>query len=75
MTQTLLPLVKRTKQEIIEEYEKLQEKLEDLELAAKTVHNPASVELIEKAKNKTPQTIDKTFTDFQTALQAHMSDI
>lgn len=75
MTQTLLPLVKRTKQEIIEEYEKLQEKLEDLELTAKTVHSPASVELIEKAKTKTPQTIDKIFADFQTALHAHVADV
>ncbi len=75
MTQTFLPLVKRTKQEIIEEYEKLQEKLEDLELTAKTVHSPASVELIEKAKTKTPQTIDKIFTDFQTALNGHMTDV
>ncbi|HBR80883.1 MAG: hypothetical protein UX09_C0038G0007 [Candidatus Uhrbacteria bacterium GW2011_GWE2_45_35] len=75
MTQTLLPLIKRTKQEIIEEYEKLQEKLEDLELTAKTVHSPASVELIEKAKTKSPQTIDKIFTDFQTALQIHLSEV
>jgi hypothetical protein len=75
MTQTFLPLVKRTKQEIIEEYEKLQEKLEDLELTAKTVHSPASVELIEKAKTKSPQTIDKIFADFQTALNGHMTDV
>jgi|GEM_PF-3657498 len=75
MTQTLIPLVKRTKQEIVEEYEKLQEKLEDLELTAKTVHDPASVELIEKAKAKTPQTIDKIFADFQTALHVHIAEV
>lgn len=75
MTQTFIPLAKRTKQEIVEEYEKLQEKLEDLELTAKTVHSQASTELIEKTKNKTPQSIDKIFSDFQAALQTHMAEI
>lgn len=75
MTQTFIPLIKRTKQEIVEEYEKLKEKLEDLDLSAKTIHGMASVELIEKAKNKTPQTIDKIFSDFQTALHAHTAEV
>lgn len=75
MTQTFIPLIKRTKQEIVEEYEKLKEKLEDLETSAKTIHSSASVELLERAKNKTPQTIDKIFADFQNALQSHAAEV
>ena len=75
MTQASIPLVKRTKQDIIEEYEKMQDQLEDLRSTAKVVHSPAAVEAIEKAKAKTPQTIDQAFTDFQGTLRTHMTEL
>lgn len=75
MTQTNISLTKRTKQEILDEYEKLQGQLDDLRTASKTVHSQPAIELIETSKQRTPQTIEKIFVDFQTALQTHLADM
>lgn len=74
MTQTNSVLSRKTKQEILDEYEKLEEQLEDLRSTAQIVHSQPALELVEKTKSKTPQTIDKLFTDFQASLQAHMME-
>lgn len=75
MTHSLSMLSKRTKQEILEEFEKLQNQLEDSHATGQTVHSQPALELMEKAKTKTPQTIDKMFADFQASLHAHLSDV
>ncbi len=75
MTQTSIPLAKRTKQELVEEYEKMQDQLEELRSTAKTVHSQPVRELVEKAKNNTPHTIDKIFADFQASLHTHLMDV
>ena len=75
MTQSISMLSKKTKQEILDEYEKLQEHIEDLRSTAQTVHSQPAMELIEKTKAKTPQTIDKAFGEFQASLQAHLVEL
>lgn len=75
MTQSITALSKRTKQEILDEYDKLLEELEDLRSTAQTVHSQPALDLIEKTKSKTPQTIDKLFGDFQSSLQAHLMEM
>lgn len=75
MVQPISTLSKRTKQEILDEYEKLQEQLEDLRSTAQTVHSQSAIDLVEKTKIKTPQTIDKSFGDFQASLQAHVMEM
>lgn len=74
MTQTSTVLSRKTKQEILDEYEKLEEQLEDLRSTAQIVHSQPALELVEKTKSKTPQTIDKLFADFQASLQAHVME-
>lgn len=75
MTQANIPLTKRTKQEILDEYEKLRGQIDDLRTASKTVHSQPAMELIETSKACTPQTIEKTFVDFQAALQTHLAEM
>lgn len=75
MTQASNPITKRTKQELVEEYEKMQEQLEELRSSAKVVHSQPSMELVEKTKAKTPQVIDKIFADFQSSLHTHLMDV
>ncbi|TAL51346.1 hypothetical protein EPN81_00100 [Patescibacteria group bacterium] len=75
MTQSISVLSKRTKQDILDEYEKLQEQLEDLRTVSQTVHSQPAMELIEKVKTKTPQTIDTSFSEFQASLQTHLLDM
>ncbi|KKW32705.1 MAG: hypothetical protein UY76_C0019G0015 [Candidatus Uhrbacteria bacterium GW2011_GWA2_52_8d] len=75
MNQSISVLSKRTKQDILDEYEKLQEQLEDLRTVSQTVHSQPALELIEKAKTKTPQTIDQSFGEFQASLQTHLMEM
>jgi hypothetical protein len=75
MTQTSMPISKRTKQEILEEYKQMKDQLEELRSVANTVHSQPTSELIEKTVAKTPQVIDKMFSDFQTSLHTHLTDI
>lgn len=75
MAQSISVLSKRTKQEILDEFEKVQEQLEDLRSTAHAVHSQPAVDLIEKTKTKTPQAMDKTLGDFQASLQAHIMEM
>lgn len=75
MTQTTLQLTKRTKQEIIDEYEKLQSQIEELQNASKIVYSQPAIEVVEKAKEKTPQTIEKAFADFQSSLHSSIAGL
>lgn len=75
MTNAPLPLAKRTKQEIVEEFEKLQDQLEGLKSTTKTVHSQPALDLVERAKTRTPETIDKAFADFQSLLHLHLTDL
>ncbi len=75
MNQSISVLSKRTKQDILNEYERLQEQLEDLRSVSQTVHSQPAMELIEKVKAKTPQTIDQSFGEFQTSLQTHLREM
>ncbi|MBI2473056.1 hypothetical protein HYV70_00685 [Candidatus Uhrbacteria bacterium] len=75
MNQSIAVLSRRTKQDILDEYEKLQEQLENLRTVSQTVHGQPAVELIAKAKTKTPQRIDQSFGEFQTSLQTHLMEM
>lgn len=75
MTQISIPLAKRTKQEILEEYEKLQEQMEELRTISQVVHSPAAAEIVEKTKSKTPQTLEKIFSDLQTSLHSQLAEL
>ncbi len=75
MNQSISALSKRTKQDILNEYERLQGQLEDLRAVSQTVLSQPAMELIEKAKAKTPQTIDKSFGEFQSSLQTHLMEM
>lgn len=75
MTQAPVPIAKRTKQELLEEYEKMQDQLEELRSTAKMVHSQPALDLVEKTKAKTPQAIDKVFADFQASLHTHLMDV
>mgnify|MGYP001559925913 CR=1 FL=1 len=75
MTQSISVLSKRTKQDILNEYEKLQDQLEDIRSTAQTVHSQPAMELLEKTKAKTPQSVEKLFSDFQASLHGHLMEM
>jgi hypothetical protein len=74
MTQ-MIPLSKRTKQEILDEYAKIQDQLDELHDTAKVTHSQPALDLVEKAKSRTPQSIDALFADFQASLQSHAMEL
>ncbi|MBI4592435.1 hypothetical protein HY733_03245 [Candidatus Uhrbacteria bacterium] len=74
MTSTL-PLAKRTKQEILEEFEKMREKMDELQTAGKTIQSPATKEIVEKTQQVTGQSIDQACTDFQKFVGVSLSEL
>ena len=68
-------LSKRTKQEILDEYDKLQDQIEEIRSTAQTVHSQPALELLEKTKAKTPQSVEKLFSDFQASLHGHLMEM
>jgi hypothetical protein len=75
MTLTPTTLQKRTKQELIEEFEKVQSRLEELQSKSKTIHSQAALDVLQEAKTITPQTVETIFFNFQGSLQNHLRDL
>lgn len=72
---TQLPFTKRTKQEIVDEYEKMQSELEHLRQSAKTVYSQPAMDLVKTTKEQTPQAIEKVFADAELAVRDHLSAV
>lgn len=53
-------LAKKTKNEILEEYEKLREQIEDAKSIAKTAHSQTSLDLVARAKNFNRELADQS---------------
>lgn len=68
-----LPLTKRTKQELLDDYEKMQVELETLRQSGKTVFSQSANELIKTAKAQTPQTVERVFSETESALREHLA--
>jgi hypothetical protein len=75
MTLSPATLQKRTKQELIDEFEKIQTRLEDLQSKSKTTQSQPALDVMEQAKTKTPQSVEKIFSDFHISLQQHLIEL
>lgn len=68
-------LAKKTKAEIIEEYGKMQEKLEEIKENAHLVHAPESLQTIGKVKSETVETILDSITEFNAGFSQQASEL
>lgn len=75
MSQTQLPLQKRTKAEILEEYQKLLENYEELKMTAKLVSEPQNVELLARAKDYAADNLNKSIVELKDGLNRALGDL
>ena len=70
-----IPLSKRTKSEILEEYDKLLQNFEELKTTAQMVHKPQSTQLLDKVKDYTFENITKSIAEQRSALNATLNNL
>lgn len=75
MIQSSLAIAKKTKQEILDEYEKLQGRLDELEVSLKTVTSDASRQIVGEARGTNVPSLERAFADFQTALSTQATQL
>ncbi len=71
----LTPPSRKTKTELLEDYQQLQEKYEELKMTAKMVHDPASAALLEKTKSYTADTITDSISGLKGSVNATLNDL
>jgi hypothetical protein len=69
------PSGKRTKTELLEEYNKLLQKYEELKMASSLVYSSSSCELMEKVKTYTPDALTKAVGELKATLEATLRDL
>lgn len=72
---TQTSLLKKTKQELIDEYKQITEKYEELKVLSKTVHKPENVEVIFKAKEQTADSIMQSFSNTKKSLNNQLDEL
>jgi len=72
---TQLPLAKRTKQELLDEYEKMQGELETLRQSGKMVFSQPAADLVKTAKAQTPQAVERIFAETESILREHLATV
>ena len=68
-------IAKKRKKEIVEEYEKLLEKYDELKMTAKDIYKPENVEIVSKAKKKTIDSIYEAFTGSKKNLTTQLENL
>lgn len=71
----ILPLSKKTKNEILEEYNKLLEQYEDLKLTSRALSDPQTTAILEKTKDYTVDRLTQSITDLRTAFNESLSQL
>ncbi len=69
------PLSKRTKAEVMEEYNKLLENYENLKMTARVIHEPHSLQLLEKTKDYTANNITNALSSLKTELDNTLHEL
>jgi len=68
-------LAKKTKQEILAEYEQLAGQLEDLKLTSKMVHLPENQELEAAAKNQTEASVSQAVAEIKKTMAVNLEEL
>lgn len=69
------PLSRRTKDEILEDYNRLLEKYEELKMAAKLVADPASIELVERAGQYHQESIGQSIANLKGSVNNTLNEL
>lgn len=67
--------IKKTKQELLEEYQKLQEHYDELKMASKITYNPENLEIVSAAKNKTTGDASQAISNFKKSLNEELDNL
>lgn len=68
-------LAKKTKGELLDEFQKMLAQYEELKMTAKLVHSPHSAEAIAKAKSYTMESVEKAIAELQTTTMGGLQRI
>lgn len=75
MAQAQLPLSKKTKAEILEEYEKVLTQLDDMKTTSQFVHEPVQKTLLEHTKGYTVNTLTQSLSEVKTTVNTIINDL
>lgn len=70
-----LPLSRQTKTEILEEYNKLLEKYDELKMTSKVLSEPQNMELLEKVRDYTVDNLTKSTADLKNNLNTTLNEL
>ncbi len=67
--------VKKTKQELFEEYQQLQERYDELKMSSKIINNPENLEIVSAAKSKITGDASQAVSDFKKSLNGELDNL